>query len=247
MATSTKHSGFKRLEDRSNNPLAILSAGQRRLDIGSATLTQEGAESTALLFGLGTSTTTAKTGTADKKFISFYTENSATSGDNRAIYNRFYLSGAGGGGESLRSSTEISGVAVGTAHGAHLSLGMGESTTGGAVTGLGVAVRATLGLPDVAMASGGTYAAIMPEIYSFGASSDAAAVTELSFIRCVNGGNSSGRADVDDDAYLLVYDGGSNATGNVFEAAVTEANYAYCGRCKINGTVMYMMFSSDAA
>jgi len=245
MATSTKHGGFKRIIDNTTNPLAVLVAGQRRLDLGNAALTQEGAESGALLFGLGTSTTTAKTGTADKKFISFYTENSATSGDNRGIYNRLYLSGAGGGGESLRSSTEISGVAAGTAHGAHLSLGTGESTTVGTVTGLGVAVRATLGLASGAV-SGGTYASIMPEIYSFGASTTVT-MTELSFIRCVLGGNSTGRGKIDDKAFLLTLTGGANGTDNIVEAATEEAKYAYGARCSINGTTMYMMFASDRA
>ena len=167
---------------------------------------------------MGTSYATAlTTATASIKWLSFYTKSTATSGDGRGIYNRYYIAGTGGGGESLRSYTEITGVVAGTAHGAHLSLGMGESTTGGAVTGLGVATRSTLGLPNVALASGGTYAALMPEIYSFGSSSDAGAVTELSFIRCVNGGDATGMATVDDDAYLMSIQGCAAATGQLFQ------------------------------
>lgn len=175
---------------------------------------------------IGDSTTHWSSSTADTKVIRIYADITATSGDNRGIYNRLYIKGAGAGGESLRSYTEITGVAAGTAHGAHLSLGMGESTTGGSVTGLGVAVRCTLGLPNVALGSGGTYSALMAEIYSFGSSSDAGAVTELSFLRFVNGGNSSGRGTVDDDAFLFVLDAGfsSGAAHVWYDSTFTAAN-----------------------
>ena len=248
MATSTIHNGFKKIAGRSYNSLAVLAAGQRRFDIGQATLTQEGAESTALLFGLGTATTTVKTGTADTKFISFYTESSATSGDNRGIYNRFYLSGTGGGGESLRSYTEIKGVVVGTAHGAHISLGMGESTTGGAVTGLGVAMRATLGLPNVALASGGTYAAIQAEIFSHGSASDAGAVTALSCFRVVNDG--SAKDDVDDDAFLFDFPGWTVTTGNMIydNTGAVPANTAGSIRIRLpSGAAAYLMYYDSQA
>jgi hypothetical protein len=195
---------------------------------------------------MGQTNQKVKNSSPDINFAEFRCETAATSGDNRGIYNRLYFTGAGGGGESLRSYSDVVGVAVGTVHGAHLSLGFGESTTKGNATGLAAAVRATLGLPDAAMASGGTYCAIMPEIYSFGDNSDAGAVTELSFIRCVNGGNSNGIGDVDDDAFLLVYTGGSTNSGNVIEASTTETNYAYSARCKLNGTTAYLMFASAA-
>ena len=194
---------------------------------------------------IGTSTTHWSTTTANTKVISIYADVSVGTGDNRGIYNRLYFKTAGvGGGESLRSYTEITGVAIGTAHGAHLSLGMGESTTKGSVTGLGVAVRATLGFPNIAMDSGGTYAAIMSEIYSFGTSCDPAAVTELSFLRLVAGGDSTGRAAIDDKAYLLVLDGVAEGANNMVVASATEANYASAARCKINGVEKWLMFAS---
>ena len=155
------------------------------------------------------------------------------------------MTGTGGGGESLRSYTEISGVVASTAHGAHLSLGMGESTTGGAVTGLSVAVRCTLGLPNVALAAGGTYAALMSEIYSFGdGDADPSAVTQLSFIKCVAGGEATGRGLVDDKAYLLVIDGIEEGAGNMVVASATEANYVSAARCLINGVEKWLMFAS---
>jgi len=183
--------------------------------------------------------------TPDTTFRQFRYDSGATSGDNRGEYLRVYYTGAGGGGDCMRLYADVVGVAAANVFGLHVSAGFGESTTGGAVTGLGVACRATLGLPDVAMAAGGTYAAVMPEIYSFGAAADPAAVTELSFIRCTNAGDAAGIADVDDKAYLLVLTGGAIAGGNIVEESTTETNYAYSARCLLpGGQVAYMMFAS---
>lgn len=192
----------------------------------------------------GTSTSHLVISDANTNFIENRFESSATSGDNRGIYNRLYFTGAGASGESLRSYTDIVGVALGTAHGAHISLGLGEGTVVGAVTGLGVAVRATLNLPNASLDSGGTYAAIMPEIFAHGSSTQPSAVTELSFIRCVAGGQATGRQEIDDKAYLLVIDGVAEGSGNMVVASDGEANYATAARCKINGVEKWMMFAS---
>lgn len=196
-------------------------------------------------FKMGTSYATAlTTATAGVKWLSLYTKSTATSGDGRGIYNRFYIAGAGGSGESLRSFTDIYGVAASTAHGAHLSLQMGNADNAGSVTGLGAAIRGTLALPDVALAANGTYTGIESEIYSNGAASDPSAVAELSFIRCVNGGNADGISDVDDKAYLLVIDGVTEGSGNMVVASNAEANYVSAARCKINGVEKWLMFAS---
>jgi len=177
-------------------------------------------------------------------FREYRYECSAAAGASQGIYIRQYLTGDGTlTANSLRAYTDIVGVTIGNAYGAHLSLGMGESTTLGAITGLGVAVRATLGIPSGAML-GGTYAAIMPEIFAFGDASDPAAVTELSFIRCVDGGDATGRAAIDDKAYLLVIDGVEEGAGNMVVASNTEANYVSAARCKINGVEKWLMFAS---
>jgi len=49
----------------------------------------------------GTATSRIQSSVPNARMLELNTENTATSGDNRGIYNRFYLSGAGGGGESL--------------------------------------------------------------------------------------------------------------------------------------------------
>lgn len=204
---------------------------------------------TALAMGGGTAATPLTTAVADKNFMEFRTQSTATSGDARGIYNRLYLAGAGGGGESLRSYTEIVGVVAASAHGAHISLGMGESTTKGSVTGLGAAVRATLGLPDIAMDAGGTYAALQAEIYSFGADSDAGAVTSLSCIRVVNDGAANGKADVDDDAVLFDFAGWGVGDGNMIavKAAAASPNVTNSIRVKLpDGSLAYIYLGTTA-
>lgn len=201
---------------------------------------QGGADSSGLLLGAGTAASPATTATADTKFIEWRLQNTATSGDNRGVYLRFYLAGAGGGGESLRAFTTISDVAAGTAHGAHISLNFADT---GSVTGLGVASRATLHIPDDASWAPGTIAAIQAEIWSDGDDSDTDGATEVSFLRFVNGGNANGIADVDDDAFLFAFSGGAIGAGNLV-ATQTAAVVSHTIRVKLpNGTTGYLMVS----
>lgn len=226
---------------------ALEFAGVARLDLSGATVLAANTDGGVIKAGASGSPIVEDT--ADMKFMSFYFDNGATSGDNRGIYNKLDLTGAGGGGESLRSYTDIVGVAAGTAHGAHISLGMGESTTGGSVTGLGVGVRATLGLPSVALAAGGTYAAMMPEIYSFGASADPAAVTEVSFIRFDNAGNATGMGKVDDKAFLMSLQGLTDGDAHVFSDGGAVTNYSVTAtlKVKIGGTTFYIPLGTTAS
>lgn len=177
---------------------------------------------------------------ADKIFRHYRYQCSATSGDARGIYNRLYITGAGGGGESLRSFTTVNNVAGATAHGAHISLNF---NTSGRITGLGVAGRNTLHIPNAAMAAGGTYAAVQAEIYSDGTSSDPAAVTELAFLRLINDGHANGISDVDDKAFLMALIGGSIGAGNVM-AVKTAAAVSHTLRMKgPDGNTYYLMVS----
>lgn len=193
----------------------------------------------------GSSTDKLTIDDADTNFMEYRFDCGATSGDNRGMYLRLYMTGAGGGGEALRAYTDVVGVAQGTCHGAHISLGFGESTTGGSITGLGAALRATLGLPNVAMGAGGTYCALMVEIYSFGAAADPGAVTELSFMRIVNGGDATGGEDVDDDAYLFSLQGFTIGDGNLVEVAADETGYAWNIKILVGTQVMYLMCADD--
>jgi hypothetical protein len=174
---------------------------------------QGGSSPSPLLFGVGTAADPATTSTASKKFIEFRTESSATSGDSRLAYLRHYLSGAGGGGEALRAFTTVNNVAGATAHGAHISLNFGTS---GSLTGLGVAGRNTLHIPNDGTQSG-TLAALQAEVYSDGSLSDPNGATELSFIRIINDGNANGKADVDTDAFVFSLQGFTAGSGKAID------------------------------
>lgn len=173
-------------------------------------------------------------------FLQIYGNQNATA-DTRAIYARLYSKIAASSGDAIRGFYTVEDVAADTARGAHLSLSFGTS---GYITGLGTAATATLQLPNAVMHANGTYAAVNAELYSDGATTDPASVTELSIFRGVLNGNATGIGKVDDKAFALVLDGGAIAAGNIVEASTTEANYAYSIRCKIMGTTMYLMAAS---
>jgi hypothetical protein len=191
-----------------------------------------------LFIKAGTSSAKVTTATANASFMKFYVENTATSGDNRGMYLRQYLSGTGSGGEALRVFSTCNDVVCGTVHGAHISLNFGST---GSVTGLGVAARCTLHVPNDASWDPGTIAAIQAEIYSDGANSDTDGATEVSFIRVVNDGNADGIADVDDDANLITISGGSIASGNMVQAETDETKFSHKIRCLVGSTTLYLM------
>jgi len=165
-----------------------------------------------VLLGAGTSASPATTSAADKSFIEFRTESTATSGDSRGLYWRHALNGAGVSGEAIRAFSKIT-AACATARGAHISFDLGS---GGSVSGLGVGVDAQILVGDAAVSAGGTYAVINAEIYSAGSSSDMGAVTEVSFQRFANSGDSSGAANIDDDAFLFVLTGFTSGSGHLW-------------------------------
>ena len=196
--------------------------------------------SNALVLGVGASASRATTATANKNFFEFRVENTATSGDNRGIYNRLYLGGAGGGGESLRSFTTIDDVAAGTAHGAHISLNFGDT---GSITGQGVAMRGTLHIPDQAQ-SGGTYAAVQAEIWADGSSSDISGATTHAVWRTVVGGDATGGATVANFMDFSV-PAALIGSGVMVDTDITTHS-AYAGiRILLNGTLKYLAVVSD--
>ena len=189
----------------------------------------------AILHGIGTSADPGLSSAADEKFMEYRCKSSASSGDNRLLYMRYELSG-GGGGECLRAFTTVT-ASLGTAHGAHLSLIPSGS---GALTGLGVAMRATLHIPNEAGFTSGTLSAIQAEIYADGSASDPDGVTELSFIRVVAGGTQAGIDDIEDDAFLFSLQGFTSATGNMIYENTTADSDATI-RVKIGSATYYMM------
>jgi len=154
-----------------------------------------GANSGALLMGIGTSSSKASNSTASKNFLSFYLNHSNTSGDNRGMYLRTYFSGAAGSGDCARIFATINAVGVANVTGAHISLNLAANTY--SITGQAIACRATLHVPNAALVAGGTYAALQAEVYLDGTSSDPRTATQFSLMRLIiDGGNAAAQAKV---------------------------------------------------
>lgn len=182
----------------------------------------------------GSSSAPLATKKADDKFLQFYVRNSAASGDNRLLYARLYLSG-GGGGEAGRIYTTVESNSCGTAHGAHISLSFGSAA--GKVSGLGAAVRATLEVPNRAIANG-TVAALQAEIYMSGTSSDPSA-TEMSLIRAiVAGGDAAARGKVTNLMAVTCETGAYNA--GKMHATTNSGTIVEALRILVNGSVRYI-------
>ena len=185
---------------------------------------------------LGTGTSDIKTySTADQKIISVYVSNSATSGDNRALYLRFYTTGTGGGGEAARIFHTVNNVTAGTAHGAHVSLSFG---TTGKVSGLGVAGRNTLHVPATVT---GTLAALQAEAWFDADGNTLAGATEHSLLRLASGGGNAAARQSLKNLISIVHD--QDATGQMIytnEHDPGNANGAI--RILVNGTVKYLRY-----
>lgn len=197
----------------------------------------------ALLHGGGTSTYPLVNSTADKNFMGYWVQSSATSGTSRGQYVRLYLSG-GAGGEAIRGYTTVSNdTPVDTVNGAHLSLSFGASA--GNVTGEGQAMRATLHIPNRTL--GGTTAAIKAELYADGTTSSSAALSNGAFIRCVAAGDATGvAAAVDTTGYFISIDGLTANSGKMFRVAA-PTTLAASLRCRVGATTYYLPLYSAAA
>lgn len=195
-----------------------------------------------LNIGLGTSSTPVLA-TTSGNIVDIRGKFSHTSGDARNIYNRLYLHGSVGG-ESLRTFTSVN-ANLDNAHGAHISLNFVATAAGSECSGLGVAMRATLHIPNVASwAPTGTYAAILAEIYSDGTNSDPAGMTELSLIQISNSGDATGKADVDTDAFLFSIQGFTAAADTTkLLSSVSLAEFpanSIALRIKVGATTYYI-------
>ena len=190
----------------------------------------------------GTSSSRIVRDTANYKFLSFYFDNGATSGDSRGMYLRQYVTGIGGGGDASRIFSTVENVIANTVRGAHISLDFAAT---GTVTGLGVALECTLHIPNQGTQSG-TLAAIKLAINSDGSTSDPSGAV-LSYIRVDNQGDATGGIDVDDDAYLFDIQGHTIGDGNLVEVAADETGYAHNIKIRVGSTIMYLMCADDRA
>lgn len=189
----------------------------------------------ALRMGGGTAASPLATATADKKFITFYTESTATSGDSRGMYLRHYFSGAGGSGEALRAYGTVNNVQAavgGTVNGGHISLSIEGAS--GQVSGAGNALRATLEL-GAAVNPGGTLAVIQADSYI---ASDATIPAKTAFLRLTNTGSKS-------LSYAVRTP--NVASGGLLAAHVTDS-FSHSLRCVTeDGTVFYLMATTTSS
>jgi hypothetical protein len=192
-----------------------------------------GGKSGAVLLGSGTEADRTEVTTADAKFLKFYLENKATSGDNRGLYLGFWLGGAGGGGEALRNRTVVN-AACGTAHGGHSGLEFG---TDGSVSGLAAGHRATLMGKNAAASA--TLCGGMSELWADGTSTNWATATEHSIHRFVNSGDGTGKATAQN---VWAFAGLSTGSGKMFhDLSISNVNEIVKSlRIVVNGVAYYI-------
>lgn len=192
------------------------------------------------LMGAGSSTTKATCDTADTRFLNFNLDCGATSGDNRGMYLRLWLTG-GAGGEAARIFTTVS-ASAGTAHGAHISLGFDAAK---ALSGQGIAARCTLHIPNDTSPTG-TLAAVQAEAYCDGTSSDPAGAAHGLFRAIVDGGDATAQAKFK-NFMLATLPSGAYNSGNMY-ITTNDATFTEGLRCVINGAVRYIgVFTSPIA
>ena len=171
------------------------------------------ASASGLLMGVGTSANPATTAAADSIFAEFRTQSSATSGDSRCFYMRHNISGAGGGGEALRSFVKVS-AAASTCRGAHISVDVAAT---GTCSGFGAAVDAQVLIGDASITS--NLNCLNAELYAAG-SSTAIAARSASFLRLVVGGDATGVADIEGKASFLRFENAAGS-GKIVDTDIT--------------------------
>jgi len=214
--------------------LVVASGGKITVEDGGAI--QYGSTATAaLLSGAGTSVTPVATASANKNFLGYWLESTATSGDTRGMYLRLYFEGAGGSGEAARLYGTVNNVTAatgGTVNGAHISLSVEGAS--GAVSGAGNALRATLGLGDGTVA-GGTLSVIQVDTDIHSGATIPATLSGLRF-------TTSGSGAL---PFVMAFDG---VNAGVWDDDYTNEVTTIAGALKVlvNGSTRYIALYSGA-
>jgi hypothetical protein len=191
---------------------------------------------------IGSSAAYVTTAEANAKFWSIYTA-SSYAGVSQGLYWWHKMTGAGASGQAGRFMTFVEGEGGVGIYGVHNSISFG--TTTGNITGLGVANRATVMVPDRALT--GTVAAVQAEMF---AEADESAVVDGAFFRACLDGNATGVGLLNNDLALMDIDGvtiGAAAAGNVVDALAGDITATHVAKIRINGTNFYIMLSEDVA
>lgn len=204
--------------------------------VNSTGVLQLGATATAALaMGGGTSSTKLTTSTADKNFLGFWTQSTATSGDSRCAYLRHYLGGtiaSSGYGDTVRAFTTVTGTGYSSATGTHSTCQINASAS---VTGLAAGLRSSLAFAST-VAQGQLYA-LMADIQSDATNANVANAS--AFLLCRNSGTGTKTgylAKIGDDEGAVTTGSGDTTvhkTGNTFTCTGGL-------RCTINGADVWI-------
>jgi hypothetical protein len=195
-----------------------------------------GNTSAGLLHGAGASSTPVATSTADKKFMSYYSQCTATSGDSRGLYLRHELDGtiaATGYGDAIRAWAKVGGTGYSYACGVHATMSVDASAT---VTGSGAGLRATLGAAAESRTLSGALAAVQADS-DIGANNTMPTIH--GFIRFTNSGSVS-------LSNLLVLPS-APVNGSIFAAHVTDAMTHSIRVIDSAGTAYYLMATTTVS
>lgn len=175
----------------------------------------------------------------DRRGMWLMMTSSCTSGSARGLCARLTVTGGGGGRASsfvltCEDDTPSHGI---TAMAAQLDFG----DTEGNITGSGYGATAQLEVPDRSL--GGTWAGFKAELSAAGTSSTASggigSILRLSLV-----GNGTGKAAIEDTAFLFEVATGTNASGNIVGAAQNEptwtTNKCIPVRVRLNGVTAYI-------
>ncbi len=189
--------------------------------------------SSVVLYGVGNSGSNFDIA-ANKNALGFWVNSDATSGDNRVIYARLYLSGAAGG-EAVRAyaTANAAGVAAGgTINGIHASLSIAATAT---ISGQGFASRHTIDAAAATRTISGNVAAIRAE------SNFAAGNTIPAGVALIHLG------EIGAVTCKTAFRFPNTATGGMVAPHTTQT-MSHSLRCVTdNGTAYYIMMTNSAA
>ena len=195
-----------------------------------------------LLFGIGTVGDPAASSTGGDKFIELRCKTTATSGDNRLQYMRYYMNGINStGGECLKAGTVL-GAAIGTARGEQASI---EVSSTGYVTGFACGMDALLEVANSAVPASGTYCAGQSQIWMTGSSSDLSAAASHAIHRfSVAGGDAGAEAKVLNAFNFDVVNCADAGGDEMVSPGTNEGATTGTIRILINGDIRYLAYYS---
>ena len=200
------------------------------------------ASASGILMGTGTTASPATNATASGIFVELRCETTATSGDCRLQYMRYFMNGINAtGGECLKAGTVL-GAAIGTARGEQASIEVSDT---GYVTGFACGLDGLLEVADSAVPSGGTYCAGQSQVYMTGSSSDLSAATSHAIHRfSVAGGNAAAEAKVLNAFNFDVANCADSGGGEMISPGSSMSTVTGTIRILINGDVRYIPYYS---